>query len=80
MTDRSERRVSRASVGVNTEGLRRHACGYEDQDDAAAACRPTQAMILVYLHTVKDGSGDDRVACLFKVNVSALVKSKSSLG
>lgn len=80
MTDRKERRVSRASGGVNTEGLRRHACGYEDQDDAAAACRPTQAMILVYLHTVKDGSGDDRVACLFKVNVSALVKSKSSLG
>lgn len=67
---------------VNTEGLRRHACGYEDQDqdDAAAACRPTQAMILMYLHTVKDGSGDDRVACLFKVNVSALVKSKSSSG
>jgi hypothetical protein len=37
-------------------------------------------MILVYLHTVKDGSGDDRVVCLFEVNVSALVKSKSSLG
>jgi hypothetical protein len=35
---------------------------------------------VLYLHTVKDGSGDDRVACLLKVNVSALVKSKSSLG
>jgi hypothetical protein len=34
MTDRRERRVSRASGGVNTEGLRRHACGYEDQGDA----------------------------------------------
>jgi hypothetical protein len=24
-------------------------------------------MILMYLHTVKDGSGDDRVACLLKL-------------
>ena len=54
--------------------------GINAESTPAAACRPTQAMILVYLHTVKDGSGDDRVACLFKVNVSALVKSKSSLG
>jgi len=75
--------VSRASGGGNTEGLRRHACGYEDQTSRPGrriTYMPTQAMILLYLHTVKDGSGDDRVACLFKVNASALVKSKSSLG
>jgi hypothetical protein len=80
MTDRRERRVSRASGGVDTEGLRRHACGYEEPGRRTAAFRPTQAMILMYLHTVKDGSGDDRVACLRKVNMSALVKSKSCLG